>query len=161
MQALLAKLWGYIKALLYNKYALLIIAAAFFLAFIYNAGYIKGKSNVKIIKDTVYMHDTMAITDTAYTPARVDTIIDSVLSVTGQYVAYYGEYYMHRGGYVHTWYIPSRELFKWDVREPSPMLITQTKTVSVRVPTIDYKACAISGVIGFIGGTLTILLLQK
>lgn len=156
----LSKVWAFLKKLLYNKEALLIIVGILVLLFIYNMGYVKGKSHIKIVKDTVLVHDTTTITDTAYTPAKVDTIIDSILS-NHPYVAEYGEYMMHRDGYVHVWYIPDRELFRWNVQEPKPLLMTNTKMVPVRVPTIDYKACAISGAVGFVGGVITILLLSK
>ena len=135
---------------------LIALGVIFVIALIYFAGYGTGKSNIKVIHDTTQVVDTLVKTDSFYQQASIDTIfIRDTL-----YTAAFSEYFMHRGGYAKTWYIPRRDEFKWEVKEPKPLVITNIKYEQVKVPTLDLRSSLIIGIIGIIGGFIGGILIK-
>ncbi len=110
-----------------------------------------------VIHDTTIVIDTITRTDTVYQPAQTDTIVIQDTS----YEAKQSIYKFSRGGYAKVWYIPRRELFKWDVREPKPIVITKTHYQEIRIPTIDYRATIGAGIIGIITGAILITIYNR
>lgn len=131
-----------------------IIVGLLILALIFGVGYTAGIANVKIVHDTTTVVDTIVKVDSFYQYAKPDTIIINNV----KFDAKFSSYVMHRSGYASVWYIPAKESFKWQVREPDPIVITNTKYEQIRVPTLDWKSVLTVGTVsliaGFIGGAI-------
>ena len=114
----------------------------------YFGGYGVGRGQIKIVHDTTQVIDTIVQTDSFYLPAKTDTIVINNIS----YNAKTSTYRMRRNGFAMVWYIPKRESFKWQVREPDPIVITNTKYEQIKIPQTDWRTTIMVGTVGIIAG---------
>ena len=135
-----------------NKYVIIGISVIVALIIAWIAGWGYGRANVQIVHDTTQVIDTIVQTDTCYKMGKIDTVVID----TTHYIASTSYYGMNRNGYAQVWFIRKINdpagAFKWKVREPDPLVVTNIKYREVRVPSIDWRLTTVVGVVGLVAG---------
>lgn len=137
-----------------NKYTIIGLIILVLFGLVFNFGYQRGIGDIIIVHDTTQVVDTIIQTLVNYIPAKPDTIIINEI----EYNTFYSKYRMSREGKAEVWFIDSLKFFKWQVKEPRPVILT--KHSYIKVPVIDYKPTILVGIVAFVVGGITGILVR-